>query len=182
MSVVNLPFNLLEWIVDHEADFAPPVANKVVWKDSDFIFMVIRGPNARNDFHIDPRDEIFYQLRGDIRVDLIDDHGVRHERRVREGDVMLVPAWTPHAPMRPADTWGLVIERPRAADELDQLRWYCECCSEVLHEVSFHVRDIETELRAALEDFNADEERRTCPSCGCVLPVPEEFTWVDEDA
>lgn len=177
MSPVNLPFNLLDWIDEHAEDFEPPVSNKVVWADSDFIFMIVRGPNARNDFHLDPADEIFYQLRGDIRVDTVDAAGVRHEHRVKEGDVMLVPANTPHAPMRPADTWGLVIERPRRPGEVDRLRWYCPCCDEVLHEVSFAVEDIETEIGAALEEFNSSEALRTCDACGCILDVPEPFTW-----
>ena len=36
---------------------------------------IVRGPNARNDFHIDPGDEIFYQLKGDITVRCIDADG-----------------------------------------------------------------------------------------------------------
>ncbi len=181
MSPRNLPFGLFQWIEDHAADFEPPVANKVIWKDSDFIFMIIRGPNARNDFHVDPGDEIFYQLRGDVRVDIIDDDGVRHERRIREGDVMLVPGGTPHAPMRPADSWGLVVERPRTPEEVDELHWYCDCCSALVHREVFHLDDIETELRAALDRVNGDERLRTCGECGCVVPVPETFAWPVED-
>lgn len=179
MTAVNQPIGLLQWIADHAADFEPPVANKVVWNDSDFIAMVVRGPNARNDFHVDPRDEIFFQLRGEIRVDIIDEAGVRHERRVAEGDIMLVPAFTPHSPLRPADTWGLVIERPRELDEFDELRWYCECCNEIVHTVSFHLENIETELKAALDAFNGDEALRTC-GCGCVVPVAQPFTFAAE--
>ena len=176
MSVRSVPFSLLGWITDHVDDFEPPVSNKVVWTDSDFIFMIIRGPNARNDFHVDPADEIFYQLRGDIRVDTVDDNGARHRNVVREGDVMLIPGGTPHAPLRPPDTWGLVIERPRTADEIDALRWYCETCGTVVHETAFHLENIETELAAALEAFNRSTDLRTCDTCGTVMAVAEEFT------
>ena len=177
MTPINLPFNLEAWIEEHRDDFEPPVSNKVVWHDSDFIFMVIRGPNARNDFHIDPLDEIFMQLEGDIRVDIVDSEGQHRQRRVGAGDVMLIPANTPHSPHRPEGSWGLVIERPRADDEFDSLRWYCDCCGHVLHEVTFHVRDIETELAAALEAFNDRIDLRTCEVCGCVLDVADEFSW-----
>lgn len=175
MADPRIPIDLLGWIADNAAAFEPPVANKVLWANSDFIFMVVRGPNARNDFHIDPGDEIFHQLRGTIRLDLIDDDGNRVEHLLNEGDVMLVPAFTPHAPLRPADTWGLVIERPRRPDELDAARWYCDTCGAVVHEASFHVSNIEVELKAVLEGFAGDEELRTCSVCGTVVPVPGPF-------
>lgn len=175
MAEPRVPIDLLGWIADNAAAFAPPVANKVVWSDSDFVFMVVRGPNARSDFHIDPGDEIFYQLRGTIRLDLIEPDGTRREHHLSAGDVMLVPAWTPHAPMRPADTWGLVIERPRRPEEFDAVRWYCDTCGSVVHEESFHVANIEVELKAVLEAFNADEGVRTCTTCGTVAPVPRPF-------
>lgn len=177
MSLINLPFNLRDWIQEHRDEFEPPVANKVVWQDSDFIFMVIRGPNARNDFHIDPGDEIFMQLEGDIAVEIVDGDGAYRRHRVREGEIMLVPVGTPHSPLRPADSWGLVIERQRTPEESDQLRWYCDCCGHVLHEVTFHLADIETQLKAALDEFNADVALRTCDACGCVLGVAKPFSF-----
>src|SRR3989442_4135596 len=67
--------------------------------------MVIHGPNARRDFHVDPSDEIFYMLRGDMVLEYIEG-GRRHEQVIREGEIMLMPALTPHAPHRPAGTWG----------------------------------------------------------------------------
>lgn len=169
----NQPFDLLGWIEQNRSAFEPPVANKVVWQDADQIFMIIRGPNARSDFHIDPYDEIFFQLRGTIRVDLILD-GERVERLVPEGSVMLVPAGVPHAPLRPADTWGLVVERPRGADDLDQLVWFCDVCGEEVGRVEFHMANIEVELKQALDAYNGDEARRTCPN-GHVNPIPTNF-------
>ena len=38
------------------------------WPESELIFQIIRGPNARNDFHIDP---------GDITLAYIDEAGKR---------------------------------------------------------------------------------------------------------
>lgn len=166
------PVHLMRWIVEHQDLFRPPVANREVFPESEFIFQIIRGPNARNDFHIDPGDEIFYQLRGDITLRVIDGSGRRRDLTVREGEVLLCPAGTPHCPLRPPGTWGLVIERKRRPGELDRLAWFCERCDAPLHEVSFACGDIETELRALIEAFNADPERRTCRACGAVLPVP----------
>ena len=164
--------HLMSWIEQHEEAFRPPVANKEVFPESEFIYQIVRGPNARNDFHIDPGDEIFCQLKGDIVVRYVDADGRRREASVREGEVMLCRAGTPHCPVRPAGTWGLVIERKRRPDELDRLAWFCECCEAKLHEVSFSCQNIEVELRAAIERFNDSESLRTCKACGTVLPVP----------
>jgi 3-hydroxyanthranilate 3,4-dioxygenase len=167
-----LPVHLMRWIAANPQFFRPPVANKEVFPESEFIFQIIRGPNARNDFHIDPGDEIFYQLKGDMSLLFMDPDGKRQEARIREGEVLLCPAGTPHCPVRPPETWGLVIERKRRPDELDRLAWFCERCQAKLHEVAFPCENIETQLEAAIDAFNASEALRTCRHCGAVLPVP----------
>jgi 3-hydroxyanthranilate 3,4-dioxygenase len=165
------PVHLMRWIEENRGAFGGPVANKEVFPESEFIYQIVRGPNARNDFHIDPGDEIFYQLKGDITVRCIDG-GKPRDITVREGEVMLCRAGTPHCPIRPPDTWGLVIERKRRPDERDGLAWYCEGCGAKLHETSFSVSNIEVELREAIRQFNANEALRTCRKCGAVLSVP----------
>ena len=76
-------FNLWRWIEENGPSFEPPVGNKVIWEDSQYTAMVVKGPNARRDFHIDPSDEIFFQLRGDI-VQLAQG-GVQRRRLARPG-------------------------------------------------------------------------------------------------
>ncbi len=170
-----IPLPLLQWIDEHNDEFSGPVSNRVLWPNSEFIFMVVRGPNARNDFHIDPGDEIFYQLEGTIRVDTIDDAGTIGSQLVQAGDLLLVPAGVPHSPMRPAGSWGVVIERQRSPDEVDQILWVCEQCGADVHRSTFHLSNIETELRELLEGFAADETLRTCPVCTTVKPIAEPF-------
>jgi 3-hydroxyanthranilate 3,4-dioxygenase len=160
---------LWQWIDDHRADFEPPVGNKVIWNDSQFIAMVIRGPNARRDFHVDPSDEIFYMLKGAMTLETFED-GKRRVRTIGEGQMCLVPALTPHSPHRPADTWGLVIEIKRASTQTESLRWLCERCDTLLHEVTMHVADIEAQLKDAINAFDASVELRTCRACGRVQP------------
>jgi 3-hydroxyanthranilate 3,4-dioxygenase len=162
-------FDLWRWIEDNRAAFEPPVGNKVVWEDSQFTAMIVRGPNARRDFHVDPSDEIFYMLRGAMRLEYMVD-GRRHEQIIREGEMCLVPARVPHSPHRPADTWGLVVEVKRRPDQTESLLWLCERCDRPLHEVTMHVADIERQLKSAIEAFDASRELRTCPSCGYVQP------------
>jgi len=95
---------------------------------------------------------------------------------VREGEAMLCRAGTPHCPIRPVDTWGLVIERKRRADELDGLAWFCDQCGAKLHETTFSVTNIEVELLDVIKKFNASTAQRTCKRCGAVLPVPAGAT------
>ena len=164
-----ISFNLWKWVEDNRHAFEPPVGNKVIWEDSQFTAMIIRGPNARRDFHVDPSDEIFYMLRGDMVLEYIQD-GRRRDQVIREGELLLVPALTPHSPHRPADTWGLVVEVKRQPDQTESLLWYCDRCDAHLHAVTMHVADIEKELRAAIEHFDASEELRTCRHCHHVQP------------
>lgn len=173
------PLHLVRWIEDNAELFEPPVSNRVVWPDSELIFMVVRGPNARNDFHIDPGDEIFYQLKGTIRVDTRSDDGSVTSHRVAEGEIFLVPGGVPHAPMRPADSWGVVIERVRQPDEVDEIVWYCDNGHE-LHRRTFALADIEAELKAILDAFNASVALRTCDTCGETLAVAEPFELADQ--
>ena len=162
-------FGLWDWIDTNRHAFEPPVGNKVIWEDSQFTAMIVRGPNARRDFHVDPSDEIFYMLKGAMTLEYIAD-GRRCQQSIREGELMLVPALTPHSPHRPADTWGLVIEVKRRPEQTESLLWFCERCDAQLHAVTMHVADIERELKAAIEEFDASVALRTCPKCGHVQP------------
>ncbi|MBI3827696.1 MAG: 3-hydroxyanthranilate 3,4-dioxygenase [Candidatus Rokubacteria bacterium] len=164
-----IAFDLWGWIAEHRQAFEPPVGNKVIWEDSQFTAMIIRGPNARRDFHVDPSDEIFYMLRGAMILEYLEG-SARRTQVIREGELLLVPALTPHSPHRPADTWGLVVEVKRKVGETESLLWLCERCDARLHAVTMHVADIEKELKAAIEAFDVSVPLRTCRACGHVQP------------
>ena len=65
-----MPINFQKWIEEHRHLLKPPVGNKVVWKDGDFIVMVVGGPNSRKDYHYNETPEFFYQVEGDIVAEL----------------------------------------------------------------------------------------------------------------
>ena len=98
-------FNLRQWIDAHRSELRPPVCNKQVFEQGEFIIMVVGGPNARQDYHDDPGEEFFYQLEGDMLLRTVQ-HGRRVDIPIREGDVLLLPAHVPHSPQRFADTVG----------------------------------------------------------------------------
>jgi 3-hydroxyanthranilate 3,4-dioxygenase len=165
-------FNLKRWIDEHRELLKPPVGAEMIWKDSQFVIMIIGGPNARRDFHINPGDEFFYQLEGNMVLEYIDPEGRRRKETIREGDVLLLPANTPHSSQRPAKTVGLVVERVTRPDEPEGYAWYCERCDEQLYQLSRGQGDILQDLRKASAEFNASDSLRTCKACGYVQPVP----------
>ncbi len=173
MSMQSLTaFNLLQWIDEHRDALRPPVCNQQVFEDDDFIVMVVGGPNARDDYHIDEGPEFFYQIEGDMLLRTIDD-GARRDVRIAEGDVLLLPPCVPHSPQRFADTIGLVIERKRLAHELDGFAWYCDECDNKLYEEYLYIDDIVGQLPPIFERFYASDEHRRCDRCGTVKPKPE---------
>ncbi|TKI55467.1 3-hydroxyanthranilate 3,4-dioxygenase [Brevibacillus antibioticus] len=170
------PIHLWKFIEDHIDQLKPPVNNKVIWKDAELMVMVVGGPNKRRDFHIDPSEEVFYQLKGDCFVEIINQDGKREIITVKEGEMFLLPANVPHSPHRIADTIGLVIERNRAEGELEDFAWFCENCDQKMHRVRIQLTNIEVQVKEAIEGFNSNLELRTCQKCGHVMP-PEASEW-----
>jgi 3-hydroxyanthranilate 3,4-dioxygenase len=166
---LSMPLNLSAWIEEHRHLLKPPVGNACVW-DSDFLVMVVGGPNARSDYHINPGEELFYQVEGDVVLRVLDD-GAPRDVPIRQGELFLLPAGVPHSPQRPAGTVGLVIEQPRAHAADHHLRWYCPKCRAVLHDVAFRPVDIGRQIKEALSAFKGSEELRTCKACGAVHPA-----------
>jgi 3-hydroxyanthranilate 3,4-dioxygenase len=168
----KMPLHLGRWIDENRHLLKPPVGNKKIYEDQDFMVFVVGGPNKRKDFHIDPSEEFFYQIEGDITLKLAREDGSFEDVQIREGEIFLLPSYIPHSPRRPANTIGLVIEHKRPEGALDGLRWYCESCGAVLHEAHFPLVDIVGQLKAAIEGFMADEAARTCGQCGAVMDDP----------
>lgn len=172
---IRRPFNLKQWITDNRELLKPPVGNKNLYADAgDYIVMIVAGPNARKDYHYNETEELYYQLEGDITVKIQED-GKAVAIPLKEGDMFLLPARTPHSPIRPANTIGLVIECKRAAIEDDGLMWFCESCNHKLHEYKFHLDNIEKDFIPRFRDYYASKELRTCKSCGTEMEADPRF-------
>jgi 3-hydroxyanthranilate 3,4-dioxygenase len=165
------PFNLRRWIDKNRDLLKPPVGNKLLFEDSGFIIMAVGGPNSRKDFHHDPSEEFFYQVEGDIVLRTLQDGRVT-DVPIREGEMYLLPAQVAHSPQRPAGTIGIVVERRRAAHELDGFSWYCENCGHRLYLERVAVRNIEIQLPEIFSRFYSSLEHRTCGVCGTVMQAP----------
>ena len=165
-------FNLQRWIEEHRDRLKPPVCNQQVFEEDDFIVMIVGGPNARRDYHLDEGPELFYQIEGDMLLKVIDD-GRHRDLAIREGEMLLLPPRVPHSPQRFADTVGLVVERKRLPHELDGFMWFCDQCANKLYEEFVYVDDIVGQLPPIFDRFYASEAHRTCDRCGTVMPEPE---------
>jgi 3-hydroxyanthranilate 3,4-dioxygenase len=172
---MSTPFSstdLRRWIEENRHLFNPPYkTNRVLAHHKDFIVMILRGPNTRMDFHIEPGEEIFYQIESDIELHLKPENERRQVVRIREGEIFLCPGGVAHSPRRGSDTWGLVIERKRRPDENEAFAWFCENCDEEVLSKVVTQGDVSAQVSKIYEAFNADPAMRTCKKCGYTFPT-----------
>jgi len=165
MSASN-PFQIQQGISDNGDKLKPPVGGETLWKDSNLMITVVGGPNKRTDYHIDAFEEFFYQIKGDMVLRIQED-GKARDVEIREGDVFLLPAYVPHAPMRPAGTVGLIAEIKRQKDDpLDGFAWFCENCNHQIFRKDAYIEVLERDMPPIFEAFYADPENQVCDACG----------------
>jgi 3-hydroxyanthranilate 3,4-dioxygenase len=175
MTVGSLrrPFHFARWIDEHHHVLKPPVGNKAVFEDAGMVVQVVGGPNQRVDFHDDPGEEFFYQLRGDMVLKLAED-GRIYDVPIREGEVFLLPPHLRHSPQRPiAGSVGLVVENARRPGDSDGFEWFCFDCGALLHRIEIVLADIVKDLPPLFAAFYADLSVRRCRKCGTVHPGKE---------
>ena len=95
---IRRPFNFKQWIDENRHLLKPPVGNKVVYENTEFIVMVVGGPNSRKDYHYNESEEFFYQLEGNITVK-IQENGQSVDVPINEGDIFFLPPKVPHNPV-----------------------------------------------------------------------------------
>ncbi len=167
-----MPFNFQQWIDEHRHLLKPPVGNKQVFDEGDFIVMVVGGPNQRKDYHYNEGPEFFYQLEGEMNLRVFE-QGKPGNIPIKAGEIFLLPPKLPHSPQRSANSIGLVIEQKRRPEEDDALMWYCDNCHHKLYHESFHLNNIETDLPPVFDHFFSDIQNRTCKQCGAVMDKPD---------
>ena len=159
------PINFMKWINDHRDLLKPPVGNKMIWEDREFIVMVVGGPNGRTDYHVNQGEEFFYQIEGDITLKVVEENELK-DIKIKQGEIFLLPGGIPHSPQRPENTVGLVIERKRRESELDGLQWYCKNCGSKVYEEFFPLKNIEKDFDAVFKNYFNNYENYQCKNCG----------------
>ena len=145
----------------------------ILWQAPDTIAFVARGRAHRSEFHADPSDEVMYMIKGEMNLHYLTPEGAEKVALVREGEIIYCPAGVRHSPRFSPDSFLLVLERKRRADERDRFFWYCEKCRAELYQAVRHVADYrEDPVSRVYEEFYSQESRRTCGKCGHVTPRP----------
>ncbi|WP_411704049.1 3-hydroxyanthranilate 3,4-dioxygenase [Edaphovirga cremea] len=172
------PLNFKKWLDNNASLLKPPVNNQQIWQDSDFMVTVVGGPNQRTDFHDDPVEEFFYQLKGNAYLNIWD-RGRYDRIDLQEGDIFLMAPHVIHSPQRPEEgSLCLVIERVRPKGEDDALQWSCAACGTLIKRYEMALQSIVKDLPPVYEQFYAtsDEERR-CGKCGDIHPGRDWQAW-----
>ena len=163
MQDLNHSFNLDAHIEKIKDDLKPPVGNKCIFNEK-MTFMVVGGPNQREEYHIECGEELFFQLKGGMDLWIVE-KGTKRLIRIEEGEMFLLPPRVPHNPRRYPDTVGLVWERVRGPEETDGMRWYVDATGpvnmDILYEEYFHCINLGTQLKPIIQGFLATESFAT---------------------
>lgn len=146
---------------------------RVLWQQNESLAFVARGRDYRSEFHINPSDELMYQIAGTMRLHYRTPDGKEEVAVLDAGSVIFTPAGTPHSPRFPGDAYALIVERRRRPGEVDRFQWYCAACDALIHEERFVVEDYRADpVSRAYRNFYDSERARTCARCREVMPVP----------
>ncbi|OQN97735.1 3-hydroxyanthranilate 3,4-dioxygenase [Cryoendolithus antarcticus] len=174
------PLNIPKWLEANSHLLKPPINNYIIYNDP-MTVMIVGGPNARTDYHINTTPEFFYQYKGRMLLKTVEPTtGKFRDIYINEGELFLLPGNTPHNPVRFADTIGVVIEQPRPEGSVDRLRWYCQSCDAMVHEASFHCTDLGTQIKEAVNAFKEDAEGRKCKNCGETCDVAPKLDAMEK--
>ncbi len=165
-------FNFNQWISANQDKLKPPVGTYNVFPAGDMMVMVVGGPNERTDYHSNPTGELFYQLKGNMYLNIMAEAGQPPTQvHIKEGEILYLPPRVLHSPQRPeAGSVGLLVEVKRRPEQEDGLEWFCGRCHHLVFSRYGHLSNIPQDLKDTFDVFYGDAALRVCPNCGDVHP------------
>src|SRR5579864_2892011 len=82
----------------------------VLWQEDESLVFIARGRDYRSEFHINPSDEVMYQVSGSMNLHYRTPEGREDVTVLKAGEVVFTAAGVPHSPRFPSDTFLMVIE------------------------------------------------------------------------
>jgi len=162
-------FELKKWVEENREKLKPPTAATTVLRNDKYMVTIVGGPNSREDYHVNQGAEFFYQIEGRMTLGVQENDGVR-TISISAGELYLLPPGTPHAPQRPANTVGLILESVREPGTLDSHQWNCEKCNHLLFEKSVYMEVLERDMPPVFDAYYADKKNQECNECGHINP------------
>ncbi|WP_424135466.1 3-hydroxyanthranilate 3,4-dioxygenase [Roseomonas chloroacetimidivorans] len=148
----------------------------VLWQHPDSLVFMARGREYRSEFHINPSDEVMFQVKGTMHLHSRTPDGKEEITVLPEGSMIYTPKGTPHSPRFPPDAFAVILEQERRPGDVDRFQWYCPNCDALVHEESAPVAQYSADpVGQAYKRFYGSEKNRTCEACGHITPVPEGF-------
>ena len=155
---LGVPVNISAWIEEARPTLKPPVGNRMMYNGRQFQVMIIGGPNQRDDFHVEAGEELFFQIEGDMVLDVMQE-GKRVGLPIKEKEIFILPVMVPHSPQRFENTIGLVIERVRRPSERDTLRWYKKGTNKIEYQEVFYCSDLGTQIKECILRYFGMKDR-----------------------
>eukprot|EP01126_Amoeba_proteus_P019262 TRINITY_DN198_c0_g1_i4.p1 TRINITY_DN198_c0_g1~~TRINITY_DN198_c0_g1_i4.p1 ORF type:complete len:134 (+),score=29.04 TRINITY_DN198_c0_g1_i4:159-560(+) len=87
--VMMQPISLDLWLKSNVDSFVPPVCNKLMYglPQGELKVMFVGGPNQRKDYHIEEGEELFYMLKGNMELPIME-KGKPKIVKIHEGEVL----------------------------------------------------------------------------------------------
>jgi len=151
-------YEIPSWIEANKHRFLPPVLKEYMYDEQLKVLWVV-GPNQQY-YHLEEGEELFYQWKGDIRLNVLLKNGFK-DITIKEGQIFMLPGRVYHQPKRPDGTLGVIFERTRAPHEPDCIRYFVDGTQDLLWERWFYCENIPRDLGGAINQYDNSESKVT---------------------
>lgn len=122
-------------------------------------------------------DQVIIQMSGHGRIDFRESEPA--SMALTPGDTVYIPAGVPSRLVPEGENVQIRLKAEPPGREA--VAWYCAACGDLVHADELGEGTSQDLYWSAVQAFNADPSRRTCPGCGAVHPPADlgDIAWPD---